>query len=799
MQFGYYDDKTKEYVITNPETPTPWINYLGSEKYCGLVSHNAGGYSFYRSPKSGRFLRFRYNNLPMDRPGRYLYLRDDASGDFWTASWQPAGKSLKEYKTETRHGLGYTRINSLYAGIETDALYFVPIGEDLEIWALTARNNGQATRRLSVFSYAELAFWDAMLDLVDFQYILNMCRTRVDEKTAIMEYDVGLPGRPRVFAFASACGEPLGSARDGLRRTAPLAGWDCDREVFTGPHRGESNPIVVAEGVSRKSIATGGNPCASFHVRLDLAAGAEETIVFVLGVGRADREGLAARKKYGAPGAVRAAFEKLARSWEEKLASLRVATPDKVADATINVLNPYQAHTTFNWSRSASYYESGTLRDGLGYRDSNQDALAVLPSVPGRVRGRILSLAGAIYEDGSACHTFQPLSGEGSGGHDYSDDHLWPVLTVAAYVKETGDLSVLDEEVPFFDNPKKRESLLDRLGRTVAYAFSRRGRHGLCLGLHADWNDCLNLSNGGESVWTTELLFLAAKIFAELAGRAGKRRDADKFDAAAAELKRALGGSAWDGEWFLRAYTGDGRKIGSRKNPTGAIYLIPNAWAVISGAADRERGMRAMDAVRERLFTPWGLMLLSPAYREPDPELGAISLFPPSLKENGGVFAHTNPWAVIAEAMLGRGDRAFEYWRTMAPLAANDRAEVRKTEPYVYAQFLAGSEHRIPGEARNSWLTGSASWNYVAAAQYLLGLRPEYAGLAVDPCLPRAWDGFTAIRRFRGTTYEIAVKNPNHVCKGIASITVDGRKIEGQILPVFANDGKTHRVEAVMG
>jgi N,N'-diacetylchitobiose phosphorylase len=785
MQYGYFDREKKEYVITNPETPTPWINYLGSDKYCALVSNNAGGYSFYLSAKSGRFMRFRYNNLPMDRPGRYLYLRDNASGDFWSASWQPVAKSLSEYRTECRHGLGYTTITSVYRNIETETTYFVPLGENLEIWQCTIKNKTDRPTDLSVFSYAELAVWDALNDLTDFQYFLNVVRNSLVPETEILDFDVGVivtQGRPRVFAFCSR----------------PLAGFDGDRDVFIGPHHSEANPAAVIAGRSFDSQARGGNACASFQTNITLAPGEEKSMVFVIGVGNALEEGVRYKKKYSCLVNVKTEFHKLKTHWANLLSPFACLTPDAIMNDTLNVLNPYQAHTTFNWSRSASYYESGTNRDGLGYRDSNQDALAVVAAVPERVRERILSLAGAIYKSGCATHTFQPLSGEGTGGCDYSDDHLWPLLTVSAYIKETGDTAVLDEEIPYFYD-KTLDTLFAHLDRTIAYSLSRRGAQGLCLGLRADWDDTLNLSGQGESVWTSEMLCLAITIFGELADLTKNKKMANKYEAAKKELVDAIRQYAWDGAWFLRAYTGSGKKVGSSENKYGRIFLNPNTWAVLSGVAAREQAITAMDSVRKLLACDFGLMALSPAFRSFDPELGAITLYPPSLKENGSVFSHTNPWAIMAEAMLGRGELAFKYYQSLAPLSMNGRADIRKTEPYVYTQFLAGTEHQHPGEAKNSWLTGSASWAYVAGTQYILGIRPDYHGLGIDPCIPASWDGFSVRRKYRGTTYDITVKNPHHVCKGIQAISVDGKKIDGNILPVFRDDGKTHTVEAIMG
>ena len=785
MKYGYFDEEKKEYIITNPETPTPWINYLGSDKYCALISNNAGGYSFYLSPKTGRFMRFRYNNLPMDRPGRYLYIRDNASGDYWSTSWQPVGKDLKEYKNECRHGLGYTKIISTYANIESEVTYFVPLGENLEIWLLTVRNKDKKKRDLNIFSFAELAFWDAISDLTDFQYLLNVCRNRIIEDTQIIDYDVGTYVsliRPRAYAFT----------------TSPIVGWDGDRDVFIGPHRSEANPIAVTEGKSYNSKAIGGNPCISFNIKVDLKPNEEKTFLYVVGVGNASEEGVKMKKKYSDINNVHKEFKKLSDNWDNKLSSFSCKTPDTITNQMLNVLNQYQWHTTFNWSRSASYYESGTHRDGLGYRDSHQDALAAIASVPKRVRQRIISLTGAIYQMGCASHIFQPLTGEGAGGRDYSDDHLWLTLTTAAYIRETGDVAILDEVVRYFDGEEK-DTVFDHLDRTIKYSLTKLGEHGLSLGLHADWNDTLNLSGKGESVWTTQLLYLVISEFEGLAELSGRKDAVNKYAPDKGKLLEAINKAGWDGEWYMRAYTHSGKKVGSKESKTGKIFLNPNTWAVMSGVADKEKAIKLMDAVHEVLYTKYGLMLLAPPFEEYDKELGLITLYPPAIKENGGIFAHANPWAVIAEAMLGRGELAFKYYRTIAPLAFNDIAEVKKTEPYIYVQFLAGKGHQHMGESRNSWLTGSASWNYVAATEYILGIRPDYKGLMIDPCIPKDWDGFTVKRKFRGTTYDIDIRNPNHVNKGIKEIKVDGKKIEGNILPVFKDDNKVHKVEVTMG
>jgi len=784
MRFGYFDEKNREYVITNPATPSPWINYLGSDQYCALISNNAGGYSFYLSAKTGRFMRFRYNNLPADRPGRYLYLRDKEHADYWSLSWQPVGKDLTGFKTETRHGLGYTIINSLYDSIQSRVCYFVPIGENIELWWVTIKNLRPHRALLSLFSYVEFAVWEALADLTDYQYFLNIVRASALADKGLINFDVGTNlslGRPSAFAFSSETPEA----------------YDCDRDIFIGNYHSEANPQAVCEGKCFNSQAKGGNACAVFQIELSLESQEEKALIFGVGVGQAKEEGLSFKAKYSQLCNVEMSFLNLKEHWQKKLAVLQVDTSSSIFNQTINTLNPYQAHTTFNWSRSASYYESGTFRDGLGFRDSNQDALAVIPAEPERVRLRILNLARAISLKGAAAHIYQPLSGEATGGTDYSDDHLWPVLTTASYIRETGDLAVLNEKIPWLDS-KSQSSLWEHLKRAIDYALGQRGAHGLCLALKADWDDTLNLSQGGESVWTTELLILALNEFQALACLRGEKGLARKYKAPKQFLCQAIQKFAWDGDWFLRAYTGSGRKVGSKENPEGTIFLNPNTWAVICGVASREQGLRAMDAVRSRLNTPFGLMALGPAYKSYDSELGTISLYPPSLKENGAVFCHTNPWAVIAECMLGRGDLAFEYFNKLCPLAMNEQAEVRKTEPYVFSQFLAGLEHLRPGEARNSWLTGTASWSYVAGAQYILGIKPTYYGLCLDPCLPQTWDGFKAKRLFRGALYEICVKNPSHVSYGIKTLKLNRERLAGNLIPLQPA-GAVCQVEAEMG
>ena len=781
MKYGFFDEKNKEYVITNPKTPTPWINYLGTDKYCGIISNNAGGYSFYLSPKSGRILRYRYNNIPWDRPGRYIYIYDSETGDFWSNSWQPVAKDLSRYIYEVRHGLGYSKFICLHDTIETQTIYFVPMEENLEIWWLKIKNKGEKTRILDIFSYAEFAFWTAIGDLTDLQYILNICYTKLTNQQ-IIDYKCSFANGEikSVYAFV----------------TQPISSFDTDRDKFIGIYKDESAPEGVINGKLSNSYTIGNNPCAAFHNRIEIQPLQEKEIVYVIGIGDAEVEGAQIKKKYINISNVKEEFEKVNHHWENILSKFTCTTPDPEFNLLINTWLPYQCHVTFNWSRSASYYETGTQRDGLGFRDSNQDCLAVISSIPQKVRKRILDLGSAIYQSGNACHTFQPVTGEGYGNNDYSDDHLWFVLTVAEYLKETGDFTVLEEIIPYYDGSKG--SVFEHLQKTLDYTSAKLGSHGLCLGLRADWNDCLNLAEGGESVWTTQLFYKALIEFCNICEATNKLELNSKYISIAEKIKNTLNEVAWDGEWYLRAFTGSGKKVGSKENKEGKIYLNSNTWAVFSGIAEPQKGKTALDKVFEYLYTQHGLLLFAPPYTKFDPELGAISSFPAGLKENASIFCHPNSWAVIAETIIGNGDRAYKYFTTVMPIRYNDKADIRKVEPYVYCQFVAGKHHPNFGEGKNSWLTGTASWMYVAATQYILGIRPTFNGLLLDPCIPKDWSNFSVKREFRGCVYDISVENPHHISKGLQNtIYVNGEKIKGNIVPISAKN--ECKVKVVLG
>ena len=784
MRYGSFDDEHREYVIDNPDTPTSWVNYLGTDAYCGIISNNAAGYAFHKSASQARLMRFRFNSVPTDRPGRYVYVRDEQTGDYWSATWQPVGKPLDQYKSVCRHGLGYTRFASEYAGIATDYRVFVPIGRDVEVWEVEVANNSDRPRDLSLFAYVEWCFWEMRQDLTNFQYILYTCRMGFENDT--IDYRVRLwPFRePKAF----------------LTSVLPVASFDTDRDAFLGRYRHEGRPAAVEAGTCSGSIALGGTPCGALQNRFTLAPGERKRAAFVVGVGDAKTVGQDCRRRYAEPAEAAAELDEVRRYWDERLGHFRCRTPSAEVNSMAGIWNPYQCHTTFHWSRSASFNEAGG-RDGLGYRDSHQDTLGVVHAAGDAVRRRLVVLLGAQHAAGSAMHHVPP--GElDRGRHNvqeriFSDDHLWCLVSVTAYLKETGDLAFLDEAVPYADEGSG--SVYEHLKQALEFSWSHRGPHGMCLGLAADWNDCLNLTGAGESLFTTFLLYRGLREMIDLAGRLGRADDAEHFGRCAAELDVCIHDHAWDGQWFVRGYLDDGRKIGSRESKQARIFLNAQTWAVISGAASGERARRCMDSVREHLATEHGPVLNDPAYREHDAMIGAITCFPAGLKENGSIFCHAATWSVVAEGMLGRGDRALALYRSFLPAAKNDLADTYAAEPYVYSQFITGKAHPHHfGRARNSWLTGTAAWAFVAISQHILGVRAEYDGLVIDPAIPPEWDGYEVTRIFRGATYHIRVANPDHVSSGVRRVAVGGEEIAGTALPVAAA-GETVEVEVVLG
>jgi cellobiose phosphorylase len=814
VRYGHFDDARREYVISRPDTPIPWINYLGMEEYFGIISNTAGGYSFVSDPRLRRLTRYRYNNAPADSGGRYLYLRDDATGDHWSPSWQPTQTALDAY--ECRHGLSYTTIASTYRGIRAETLYYVPFGETLEVWRLRLSNLTGERRQLSVFSSVEFCLWDAQDDTTNFQR--NFSTGEVEVVDGVIYHKTEYRERRDHFAYF-ACSEPL-------------AGFDTQREEFLGAYRGWDRPIAVERGAAGNSIAHGWAPCGSHHVKVELGPHDEREIVFVLGYAENPRD-----DKFDPPGsqvvnkrAVRLVIDRwlqpvtveeglvrLSHRWDELLATFQVKTPDEHTDRMVNLWNAYQCMVTFNMSRSTSLFESGIGR-GMGFRDSNQDLLGFVHMIPERARDRILDIAATQLPTGGAYHQYQPLTKRGNNdiGSGFNDDPLWLVLGVAAYLRETGDTAILDCAVPYDNDPASATPLLEHLERSLAYTLDRLGSHGLPLIGRADWNDCLNLNcfsetpgepfqttedrQGGvaESVFIAGQFILAATEMAAIVSGLGREAASAGYREQAARMEVAIVEHGWDGAWFRRAYDHFGNPVGSAVLDEGQIYIEPQGMCVMAGVGLRDgRARQALDSVRQRLGTEHGLTLLQPTYTRYHLELGEISSYPPGYKENGGIFCHTNPWIMIAEAMIGDGDRAFEDYRRTNPSAREGISEVHRCEPYVYAQMIAGNDAPTHGEAKNSWLTGAAAWNFVAITQWILGIRPEHAGLRIDPVLPAAWPGFRVIRRFRGATYRIRVSKPVGSTGRVTRLIVGDSTLEGNLLPL-APAGSVVDVEAVV-
>jgi len=807
MRYGTFDDGSREYVITRPDTPLPWINYLGSEDYFGLISNTAGGYSFYRDARLRRVTRYRYNNVPLDVGGRYIYLRDDDTGEFWSPTWQPTRHDLEDYSC--RHGLGYTIIASTYQGIEAQIRYFVPLGQNLEIWQLSLTNRHRERAQLSIFSCVEFCLWDAQDDATNFQR--NFSTGEVEVEEGVIYHKTEYRERRNHFAFF-ACSERL-------------SGFDTQRDAFLGAYRGWERPLAVEAGCSFgsaqdrpfSSVAHGWAPIGSHHVQVTLGPGESHRVIFVLGyhenshdqkfdpagsqrVNKRTVRPIIAR--YLTSEAVEAAFDALRAYWDDLLGILQVETPDVHTNRMVNIWNPYQCMATFNLSRSASFFESGIGR-GIGFRDSNQDLLGFVHMVPQRARERILDLAATQLETGGAYHQYQPLTKRGNDaiGGGFNDDPLWLILSVAAYLKETGDWDILDELVVYDNQPGSETPLYEHLQRSLRYTLERLGPHGLPLIGRADWNDCLNLNTfseePGESFQTTTtregkvaesvfiagLFVLAAKEMADIATGRGLNGEANRYLDAAAEMEATVLEHAWDGEWFLRAYDDFGHKVGSHECEEGQIFVEPQGFCILAGIGLQDgRAEKALDAVAERLATPHGIILQQPAFSRYYLHLGEISSYPPGYKENAGIFCHTNPWIMIAEALVGRGDRAHDYYVRINPSAREAISGVHRCEPYVYAQMIAGRDAPTYGEAKNSWLTGTAAWNYVAAVQWILGIRGAFDGLQIAPVIPRDWLGFEARRVFRGVTYHVVVER---VGGGNAVfLTVDGQQVEGNVVPL---------------
>ncbi|MCI7350957.1 MAG: glycosyl transferase [Ruminococcus sp.] len=816
MKFGFFDDANKEYVITSPKTPYPWINYLGTQDFFSLISNTAGGYHFYKDARLRRITRYRYNNVPVDMGGRYFYINEN--GNVWNPGWSPVKKDLDSY--ECRHGMGYTIITGKSNGLKAEVTFFVPKNYKGEVQKVILTNESSEKKTFTLFSFIEWCLWNAQDDSTNFQRNFNTGEVEVEGSTLFHKTEY--KERRDHFAFYT-----VNSAIDG---------YDCDRESFMGLYNGFENPDAVMAGKSNNSKADGWSPIASHSLNITLEAGESKSLVFILGYveNGADKwnadgtmnksKAYAMIEQFNTVEKVDAAFEENKKMWDELLSKYAVNTPDDKMNRMVNIWNQYQCMVTFNMSRSASYFESGIGR-GMGFRDSNQDLLGFVHQIPDRARERLIDLASTQFEDGGCYHQYQPLTKKGNNeiGGDFSDDPLWMILSVAAYIKETGDYGILDEMVPYDNDESKAQTMMHHLKQSFYRVCTNVGPHGLPLAMRADWNDCINLScfsaEPGESFQTStspkygedkyskiaESLMVAGLFtftgpaFVDLCKYKGDTAEAEKAQAAIDTMKKNIMEHGFDGEWFIRAYDDFGRKMGSKECEEGKIFIEPQGFMVMSEVGkDVGADIKALDSVDKYLNCPYGLVLNNPAFTKYYIEYGEISTYPAGYKENAGVFCHNNAWIICAEAYAGRGDKAFEYYSKIAPAYLEDISDLHRTEPYVYAQMIAGKDAGRMGEAKNSWLTGTAAWNFVAVSQYILGIAPDWNGLKVDPSIPSAWDGFTATRKFRGATYNITVKNPDHVNKGVKSLTVDGKAVDGNVVPVFS-DGAEHTVEVVMG
>lgn len=799
MQYGHFDNEKREYVIDRVDLPVSWTNYLGVKDLCVVVNHTAGGYMFYQSPEYHRVTRFRGNAVPMDRPGHYVYLRDAKDGDYWSISWQPVGKPLDQAKYTCRHGMSYTTYECDYKGIKASQTLMVPMDDAVELWDVRLKNTTDKERRISVFSYCEFSFHHIMIDNQNFQMSLYCAGSSYDEN--IIEYDL----------FYEEFGYQY------FTSNVTPDGFECLRDSFLGAYRTEDNPIAVEHGTCSGSHELGNNHCGSLQKDLVLAPGEEVRLIFMLGEGNREA-GKKIREKYSDMANVDAAYAQLKDYWENKFAQLQIKTPNEGMNTLINTWNLYQAEVNIMFSRFASFIEVGG-RTGLGYRDTAQDAMTIPHSNPEKCRQRIVELLRGLTTKGYGLHLFSPEWFDPDAKKEKkkpfksptviptvnakdivhgledacSDDALWLVPSIIEYIKETGETGFADETVTYADGGEG--TVYEHMKRILDFSAEQVGATGICKGLRADWNDCLNLG-GGESAMVSFLHYWAICHFLQLAEYLGRTEDVEKYQAMRERVGNVCNRELWDKEWFIRGITKNGKKIGTSEDAEGKVHLESNAWAVLSGAADVEKGKRAMDSVDKYLFTPYGILLNAPSYTVPDDDIGFVTRVYPGLKENGSIFSHPNPWAWAAECVLGRGDRAMKFYNALCPYYQNNMIEIRQSEPYSYCQFVVGRDHTAFGRARHPFMTGSGGWAYFSATRYMLGIRPDFEHLTIDPCIPADWKEFSAVRRWRGAEYKIHVENPDGVMKGVQELYVDGEKVER--IPVMAQ-GSRHDVRVVMG
>lgn len=812
MKYGHFDDKAREYVIDNPRTPWPWINYLGNKDFFSLISNTAGGYSFYKDAKFRRLTRYRYNGVPMDAGGRYFYIKD---GDtVWNPGWKPTKTELDSY--ECRHGMNYTRIKGEKNGLRAELLFFVPLDTHAEIAKLTLTNTTDKPKTFKLFSFIEWCLWNAATDMENFQR--NFSTGEVEIEGSTIYHKTEYKERRNHYAFYHV--------------NAPIDGFDTDRESFLGLYNGFDEPQVVTEGKPRNSEAHGWSPIASHYMEITLQPGESRDLVFMLGYVENEQD-----KKWESKGVINKekahdmiarfdtaekvdrAFDELRAYWDNLLERFTLNSGDERLDRMVNIWNQYQCMITFCFSRSASFFESGIGR-GMGFRDSNQDLVGFVHQIPERARERIIDIASTQFPDGGCYHQYQPLTKRGNNdiGGGFNDDPMWLIFGTIAYIKETGDMSILDEPVPF-DNVKGSEvSLMEHLKVSFDHVVNNLGPHGLPLIGRADWNDCLNLNcfsmDPNESFQTTEnktegskaeSLMIAGQFviygeeYVKLCRKLGLDAEADRAQKHVNDMVEAVKKHGWDGEWFLRAYDFYGNKVGSHENKEGKIFIESQGWCTMAGIG-LESGLveKSLDSVKKYLDCEHGIVLNNPAFTEYVMEYGEISTYPAGYKENAGIFAHNNPWVIIGETVLGRGDEAWEYYRKICPAYLEEKSDLHKVEPYVYCQMTAGKDAYKPGEAKNSWLTGTAAWNWYAITQFILGIKPDYDGLVIDPCVPKDWKHYEIRRKFRDAEYDIVINNPNGVNRGVKSLLLNGKPVDGNLVP-HQVAGSVNKVEVTLG
>ncbi|MBN2708928.1 MAG: hypothetical protein JXR46_07785 [Calditrichaceae bacterium] len=812
MKYGYFDDINREYVITRPDTPLPWINYIGSEEFFGIISNTAGGYAFYQDARLRRLTRYRYNNIPMDNNGRYIYVKDGNTA--WNPMWKPMRVALDRY--ECRHGMGYTKIQGEKNGLEITITFFIPPGYRNEIWDVKVHNKSTKIKDIRLWSLIEWCLWEAYDDMTNFQR--NFSTGEVEVEDGIIYHKTEYRERRNHYGYF-ACSHPV-------------SGFDTSRDAFAGFYNGLDCPQVISDGHCKNSITHGWSPVGVHQVDMELKADQEQSLFFLLGYAENPKdkkfikpgvifktEAQRVFKEFSVKGSVAKSFKNFNHYWENLLANYQAETDDEIVNRMVNSWNQYQCMVTFNLSRSASFYESGIGR-GMGFRDSNQDILGFVHMIPERARTRILDLAATQLLDGTCYHQYQPLTKKGNSdiGGGFNDDPLWLVISTAAYIRETGDLNILNAITGFADIEDSSATLLDHLEISIQYILNNRGPHNLPLIGHADWNDCLNLNcfseTPGESFQlagdfdkgtTAESLMIAGMFcyacqdMIDIYNYLGKKDKAEKCSAYAEEMRRNVYKSGWDGDWFLRAYDANGNKVGSHENKEGQIFIESQGWCILGKIGlDNGYAEKALASVNKKLATENGIILQQPAFQTYHIELGEISSYPPGYKENAGIFTHNNTWIQIAESMLGNGNQAMEYYKSICPANKESQIEIYRSEPYCYSQMTAGRDAPTPGEAKNSWLSGTAAWSFVVISQYILGVRPEFNGLRIDPCIPREWKSIRITRKFQNALYNIHVNNPDGVSRGVKTILVDGKEIGGAVIPSYS-DGKEHNVQVTLG